>query len=352
MSSSTDSQLVTPEGCERTLLRVRDLTVRFRGEDGRAATVVEDASFELAAGEILGILGESGSGKTTLALALLGLLPAGGRVIRGEAVLAGTDLLRLSEKDLAGVRGDRISMVFQEPGISLSPCLRVGHQVADVVRAHRPWSRRRCREHALSLLEQVRLEDPGELYATYPHQLSGGQRQRVVMAQALACQPDVVIADEPTAALDATTQTRIVALLQELKERLRLAVVFISHDAALLASVADRVLVMYAGEVVEVGSREQVFRDPLHPYSRALLRCAPHPATSDAGRSRRNPLPVIPGAPPDPALWPPGCRFEPRCADRMAECGHRRPQVLPPVVSPRGGAGGTGRSVRCLKYEG
>ncbi len=330
-------------------LRVRDLTVRFRGEKGAAATIVEGASFDLAAGEVLGVLGESGSGKTTLALALLGLLPAGGRVVRGEAVLGGTDLLRMSERQLAGVRGDRISMVFQEPGVSLSPCLRVGDQVADVARAHRRWSRRRCREHALSLLERVRLERPAEVYGAYPHQLSGGQRQRVVIAQALACEPAVVIADEPTAALDATTQARIVALFQELKTSLGLAMAFISHDAALLASMADRVLVMYAGEVVEVGAREQVFRDPLHPYARELLRCTPSffkgGSQASAGRAasgRREPLPVIPGSPPDPQRWPPGCRFEPRCSGRVAECRSRRPELLTPASS---------RSVRCLRYE-
>ncbi len=328
-----------------TLLRVRDLAVRFGGEDASAVTVVEDASFELAAGEVLGVLGESGSGKTTLALALLGLLPAGGRVTRGEVVrepeAAARDLLRMNEKQLAAVRGDEISMVFQEPGISLSPCLRAGGQVADVARAHRRWSRRRCREHALALLAEVGFEQPDEIYAAYPHQLSGGQRQRVVIAQALACRPSVVIADEPTAALDAITQARIVALLQELKERRGLALVFISHDAALLASLADRLLVMYAGQIVEQGSREQVCHDPAHPYARELLRCMPSSAAA-AGPSRPSPLPVIPGDPPDPARWPTGCRFEPRCGDRMPECGQRRPSMLELAAS---------RSVRCLRYE-
>ncbi len=335
-----------PSSESQPVLEVRDLTVQYRGEGAAAATVVEGASLALVAGETLGVLGESGSGKTTLALALLGLLPAGGRVTRGEVWLDGRDLLRMSEKELAGVRGDDVSMVFQEPGISLSPCLRAGDQVADVVRAHRRWSRRRCREHALGLLEQVRLEAPAEIYGAYPHQLSGGQKQRVVIAQALACQPRVMVADEPTAALDATTQARIVALLQELKERLELAVVFISHDAALLAEIADRVLIMYAGEIVEEGNREQVLRDPLHPYARELLRCAPRPpAASSAGGTApppRVPMPVIPGAAPDPTRWPPGCRFEPRCACRMAECCERRPAILPSAES---------RSVRCLRYE-
>ncbi len=335
------------DGASAPLLRVRDLAVRFDGEEGLAATVVEDASFDLAAGEVLGVLGESGSGKTTLGLALLGLLPPGGRVIRGRAVLAGSggepapdDLLQMSDEQLRAVRGDQVSMIFQEPGISLSPCLRVGEQVADVARAHRPWNRRRSREHALSLLAQVRFEEPAEIYAAYPHQLSGGQRQRVVIAQALACQPRVLIADEPTAALDVTTQARIVALLQEQKDRLGLAMIFISHDPALLASLADRLMVMYAGWIVEIGDREQVYRQPSHPYTRALLRCAPREAPAE--RSRRAPLPVIAGESPDPSRWPPGCRFEPRCEDRIADCGQRRPELLPLEAA---------RDVRCLRYE-
>ncbi len=323
------------------LLRVRDLAVRFDGEDGSAATVVEDASFDLAAGEVLGVLGESGSGKTTLGLALLGLLPPGGRVIRGRAVLCGEqDLLRMGDEQLTAVRGEKVSMVFQEPGISLSPCLRAGEQVADVARAHRPWSRRRCREHALALLAQVGFEEPAQIYAAYPHQLSGGQRQRVVIAQALACQPQVLIADEPTAALDGATQSEVVALLREQKEGLGLAMIFISHDPALLASLADRLLIMYAGQIVEIGGREQVYRAPSHPYTRELLRCALR--ATPAERSQRAPLPVIPGAPPDPARWPPGCRFEPRCSERMPECRQRRTPMLPFEES---------RIVRCLRYE-
>ena len=335
------------------LLRVRDLAVRFKGEGAAAITVVEGVSFDLAAGEVLGVLGESGSGKTTLGLALLGLLPAGGQATRGQVVLRdgqrdaegapGRDLLRLNERQLSAIRGDQMSMIFQEPGISLSPCLRVGDQVADVARAHRSWSRRRCREHALSLLEQAGLEGPADIYAAYPHQLSGGQRQRVVIAQALTCQPSILIADEPTAALDAVIQAQIVALLQEQRERLGLAMIFISHDAALLASLADRVAVMYAGQMVEIGSREQVYRQPAHPYTRELLRCAPRGVlAASRGASPRAPLPVIPGNSPDPGRWPPGCRFEPRCADRMAACRQHQPRMLEREELS---------SVRCLNYE-
>ncbi len=335
--------------------------MQFRGDAGSVATVVDGASFDLAAGEILGVLGESGGGKSTLALALLGLLPPRGRVVRGEVILRGRpagqaerpndadrDLLRMNERQLAAIRGEEISMVHQEPGISLSPCLRVGDQVADVVHAHRRWNRRRRREHALSLLERVRLEPPAEVYAAYPHQLSGGQRQRVAIAQALACEPSVVIADEPTAALDATTQARIVDLMRELNERSGAALIFISHDPALLASLADRLLVVYAGQIVEEGSVKRIYRHPAHPYTRELLRCAPGLARSQAAAgsaraSRRAPLPVIPGAAPDPSRWPPGCRFEPRCPDRVAECRLSRPEMVQLEES---------RSARCLLHAG
>ena len=198
------------------------------------------------------------------------------------------------------------------------------------------------------MLELVRFEDPSRIYRAYPHQLSGGQRQRVVIAQALACRPAVVIADEPTAALDATTQAEIVALLGDLKQRLGLALLFISHNAALLWSLADRLTVMYAGQVVEAGTRDQVYVEPSHPYTRELLRCAPRDLSGIPAASRRDvgpgrvPLPVIPGAPPDPARWPPGCRFEPRCPDRMAVCARRRPELFEVAGA---------RRVRCFKYE-
>jgi len=333
---------VTPADQEsRALLEVRDLAVELRGDDGVAARVVDEASFDLAAGEALGVLGESGGGKTTLALALLGLLPPRGRVVGGRVLFRGRDLLRVVEQGLARLRGDEISMVFQEPGISLSPCLRAGHQVADVVRAHRDWSRRRCRQEALGVLESVGFDDPERIFRAYPHELSGGQRQRVVIAQALVCRPALVVADEPTAALDATTQAEIVALLEDLKARLGLALVFISHDAALLASLADRLVVVYAGQIVESGPRDEIYRRPAHPYTRELLRCAPRrpPAGTASGRPR---LPVVPGAPPDPANWTYGCRFEPRCGDRMEICA-RRPPALFAVGDSR---------ARCFRHEG
>ena len=322
-----------------TLLQVRDLAVRYQGAEGEEVIALEEAAFELAPGETLGVLGESGGGKTTLALALLGLLPPAGRVTAGRVTFRGRDLLRLDRRQLDEIRGDEISMVFQEPGISLHPCMRAGDQVADIVRVHRGWSRKRCREEARAMLELVGFDGSARVFDAYPHQLSGGQQQRVVIAQALVCRPALLIADEPTAALDATTQAEIVALLRQLRERLGLALLFVSHDVALLQSLADRLIVLYAGQIVESGSRDRIYRQPSHPYTRELLRCAPGPVKG----SKRRLLPVIPGSPPDPAAWPPGCRFEPRCPDRIEVCGHQRPDLR---------ASGAGGAVRCLRYEG
>ena len=323
------------------LLQVRDLAVRYLGPDGEKIAALEEAAFDLAAGETVGVLGESGGGKSTLALALLGLLPPNGQVTDGQVLFRGRDLLLLSRRRLDEVRGDQVSMVFQEPGLSLNPCMRVGAQVADVVRVHRRWPVKRCRLEARSMLEQVGFEDTDRIFDAYPHQLSGGQKQRIVIAQALVCGPSVLIADEPTAALDTTSQAEVVGVLRDLQERLGLALLFVSHDVALLQSLADRVLVMYAGQIVESGSRDQVVLEPAHPYTRELLRCFPANAWKGASPGRRR-LPTIPGDPPDPARWPPGCRFEPRCPDRMPTCRRVRP-----VSRPAGIAG----TVRCLLYD-
>ncbi|MCP3956594.1 MAG: ABC transporter ATP-binding protein [bacterium] len=329
------------EGEPEALLQVRDLAVHYVGAGGEEAAVLEEASFDLAVGETLGVLGESGGGKSTLALAVLGLLPPNGRVTAGRVSFHGRDLLRLSRRDLDQVRGDEASMIFQEPGVSLNPCMRAGDQVADVARVHRRWPAKRCREEARAMLELVGFDDSDGVFGAYPHQLSGGQKQRVVIAQALVCRPALLIADEPTASLDATTQAEIVALLRDLRQRLGLAMLFVSHDVALLHSLVDRMIVMYAGQIVESGSRDQVVLKPSHPYTRELLRCVPGGAEKGVGPGRPR-LPTILGSPPDPARWPPGCRFEPRCPDRLESCGARRPEPRP--------AGDAG-TVRCLLYD-
>jgi len=243
------------------LLKVENLTVQYCPQGGPE---IANVSFAIAPGEVLGLAGESGCGKTTLALSLLRLLPPSARVVTGSICFRGRELMTMSERQLEKIRGARISMVLQEPGIALHPMLPAGEQVADVIQAHKPWSRQRCREEAVRLLLRVRLENVGRIYAAYPHQLSGGQRQRVVIAQALACQPDLVIADEPTASLDARAQAEILTLLGELRERSGIAMLLISHSPTVLAKLADRIMVMHAGRIFESGTIAGIraYREP------------------------------------------------------------------------------------------
>jgi peptide/nickel transport system ATP-binding protein len=272
-------------------LEVRDLSVQYcgvhRGVQGDWVPAVEEIGFSVAPGEALGLLGESGSGKTTIALAIPGLLPANGRAVRGSVRLAGRELTGLSERELAGVRGAGIGLVAQEPALALNPVIRVGEQVAELVRVHRrlPW--RRCREEAAQALAEMGFAEPGRIFTSYPHQLSGGERQRVTIARALVCEPPVVIADEPTASLDAAVAVEILALLRVLKARRRLALLLISHDPRVLAAIADRIVVMRAGRIVEQGPREEIFRRPRHSYTESLLRCLtpPVPAPLPAGEA-------------------------------------------------------------------
>jgi oligopeptide/dipeptide ABC transporter ATP-binding protein len=321
------------------LLEVRDLVVAYDTHGGAPVVAVDGIGFDVHAGEAVGIAGESGSGKTTVALALLGLLPPGARVVQGSARFRGQDLFTLSEASLESVRGAEISIIFQEPGLALNPVLRVGSQVAEVLRAHRSWSARRCREEAGGLLSRVGLPASDRLFDAYPHELSYGQRQRVTIAQAVACDPALLVADEPTSSLDSTTRADILGLLGELKAGMGLALLLVSHDIGTLAALADRLLVVYAGRVVEEGRLERVCRDPLHPYTRALLGSLPRPRAPGEGRR----LESLEGSPPDPAHLPPGCAFEPRCPDRMERCLTRRPDAVEPQP---------GRRVRCFKHDG
>ncbi len=294
---------------------MRGLRVEFRG-----LAPVDGVSFTIQAGEVVGLLGESGSGKTTLALALLGL---SGGLARGSVLWRGREMLTLDEREWRGIRGAQAAMVWQEPALALNPVLRAGTQVAEVLRAHRPWSWRRCREEAARRLEEVFPEGDAERIArAFPHQLSGGQRQRVAIAQALACDPALLVADEPTSALDAVTQAEILALLARLRERRGLAILLIAHNPGVLAGLASRVMVMYAGRIVEQGEWQDVMTAPRHPYTRALLGCMAAPDS-------RGRLGVIEGAPPDPAERAPGCRFEPRCPERMAACAVSAPPAGP-----------------------
>ena len=243
------------------LLKVENLTVQYRPQ---GAPEVANVSFAIAHGEVVGLAGDSGCGKTTLALSLLRLLPPSAKVVTGSIRFRGRELMAMSERQLQKIRGAGISMVPQEPGIALHPMLPAGEQVADVIQAHKPWSRQRCREEAVRMLLRVHLKNVGRIYAAYPHQLRGGQRQRVVIAQALACRPDLVIADEPTASLDARAQAEILTLLGELRERSGIAMLLISHSPTVLAKLADRVMVMHAGRIFESGTIAGIraYREP------------------------------------------------------------------------------------------
>lgn len=254
-----------------TLLTVRDLTIHYRSAEAGQHEAVAGVSFDVARGEILGVMGESGCGKTSIALALLGLLSREDVEVCGSIRFRGEDLLAMNEKSLQKIRGAAISMVYQEPGIALSPVMRVGTQIAEIVRAHRKCSQQECREEAFAMLGRVGLPSTERIFSAYPHQLSGGQLQRIVLAQALVCQPALLIADEPTASLDAQSRNDFVALLRELKQSLGISLLLISHTPEIQASLADRMLVMRDGKIIEIGRFEDLYRNPSHAYTGALL---------------------------------------------------------------------------------
>jgi len=256
------------------LLDVQDLTVVFEGSR-TSVTAVDHVSFQLAAGETLGLVGESGSGKSVTAFSILRLVQAPGRIVSGRVIFEGRDLLTLPEPDMRQVRGARISLIFQEPMTALNPVMRVGDQIAEALRVHGLADANEARARAIELLDAVRITEPARRVRDYPHQLSGGMRQRVMIAIALACRPPLIIADEPTTALDVTIQAQVLELLRELKERFHLALLLITHDFGVIAEMADRVAVMYKGQIVESGPVRQILREPAHAYTRALLAAVP-----------------------------------------------------------------------------
>ena len=306
-----------------TLLSLSSLRVVFGSGRGELPAV-DEIGFDVAEGEVLGIVGESGSGKSVTALSIMGLLPKPpARVAAGSIRFQGQDLLGLTEREMRGIRGRGIGMIFQEPMTSLNPVFPVGDQLMETVRVHERLGRGAQRERAIAMLAKVGIAEPERRLGDYPHQLSGGMRQRVMIAMALACNPKLLIADEPTTALDVTIQQQILELLLDLREELGMAIVIITHNMGVVAEMADRVIVMYAGRIVERAPVGELFEKPAHPYTRALLDSIP--ALTD----ERDRLKTIPGTLPNPAALPPGCRFEPRCRWRMSACAAAVPPLMP-----------------------
>jgi oligopeptide transport system ATP-binding protein len=306
-----------------SLLTVEHLTVRFGTKRG-VAKVVNDISYELDEGETLAIVGESGSGKSVSVLALLRLLPEPPASIRGSVRFGGDDLLALDERALRSIRGNRIAMVFQDPMTSLNPVRRIGDQLTEALVLHEHLAGEEAMKRGIELLDQVGIPSPSRRVDAYPHQLSGGMRQRVMIAMALSCNPDILIADEATTALDVTTQAQITDLVDDLQRRIGMAVIWITHDLGVVAGIADRVLVMYGGRFMEAALVDDLYEAPRHPYTEGLLGSLPLPGVERAER-----LASIPGLPPDPVAMPPGCPFAPRCRYADVDCLSEPPSLEP-----------------------
>jgi oligopeptide/dipeptide ABC transporter ATP-binding protein len=305
-----------------TLLDVQGLTTAFMTGRGEI-TAIEEVSFSLKEGEILGIVGESGSGKSVTALTIMGLLPTPpARIAAGKVLFQGQELTKLSSREMQRIRGPGIAMIFQEPMTSLNPVFSIGDQIMETIKAHENLPAAALRKRAIDMLDKVGIPSAARRLDDYPHQMSGGQRQRVMIAIALACNPKLLIADEPTTALDVTIQAQILDLLMDLRDEFRMAIMIITHNMGVIAETADRVLVMYAGRVIEEAPVARVFDHPIHPYTRGLLECVPS-ITEDRAR-----LIAIPGTLPDPARRPPGCRYSVRCRYAQPSCS----DALPPLI--------------------
>ena len=319
-----------------SLLEVRDLTTTFQTGRGEISAI-ENVSFDLNEGEILGIVGESGSGKSVTALTIMGLLPQPpARIAAGSVKFTGEELTSASASRMEKIRGAGISMVFQEPMTSLNPVFTIGEQIMETVRAHEGLSASAQRNRAVEMLDRVGIDSATKRLNDYPHQLSGGQRQRVMIAMSLACRPKLLIADEPTTALDVTIQAQVLDLLMDLRDELGMAIIVITHNMGVIAEVADRVLVMYAGRIVEQSPVANLFDTPQHPYTKGLLACVPTLAQD------RHRLIAIPGSLPEPALRPAGCCFAPRCTYCIEAC---RAAIPPLLAQP------DDRAVACIRAD-
>jgi oligopeptide/dipeptide ABC transporter ATP-binding protein len=319
------------------LLQIEELKVHYPGGEA-PVRAVDGVSFRVERGETYALVGESGCGKSATALSILRLVePA--EIVGGRLLFEGRELLSLTEKEMRALRGSRIGLVFQEASAALNPVMRIGSQVTEALRVHKKIGRREAKEEAVRLLRLVALSDPERQARAYPHELSGGMKQRVMLAIALSCSPSLLIADEPTTALDVTIQAQILALLRRLRRELELTVLLITHDLGVVAENADRVGVMYAGRLVEEAPVRELFADPKHPYTRGLLRSMPG---AEGGESAGRRLRTLPGSVPDPSDPPAGCRFHPRCAKRFEPCDKREPADTSLT---------TNRRVSCFLYE-
>src|SRR2546427_11997240 len=321
------------------LLEVKNLHTYFQTREG-LVRAVDGGSFYLDRGELLGLVGESGCGKSMTALSVMRLVPPPGKIAAGEILFEVRNLLKLSNREMRDVRGNDIAMIFQDPMTSLNPVFTVGEQIAEALRFHRRLSRRDARAGAIAAMREVSIPDPELRVNDYPHQLSGGMRQRVMMAMALACDPKLLIADEPTTALDVTIQAQILELLNHLRKTRELAILLITHDLGIVAEVADRVAVMYTGKIVEESPVDELFARPKHPYTEGLLRSVPKLTARDVAKAQR--LQTIEGVVPKPTALPPGCHFEPRCPYRMPRC--REGEI--PLYQV-----GVAVMVRCVLYD-
>lgn len=316
------------------IIEIRNLTIQYKTED-KIVEAVNNLNLTLACGETLGLVGETGAGKTTTALGIMGLIPdPPGKVINGEIIFEGEDLLKFNKRKLRSIRGKKISMIFQDPMTSLNPVITIGDQIAESIRIHEKLSAKEATLKAKDMLELVGI--PGERYSEYPHQFSGGMQQRVVIAIALSCNPELILADEPTTALDVTIQAQVLDLIAKLKKEKQMSMILITHDLGVVVEVCDKVAIMYAGEISEYGTLEQIYDNTCHPYTKGLFESIPD---IEAKIERLKP---IPGIMPDPANLPLGCSFEPRCKYSLEKC----KIVNPPAIEVE-----EGHFVKCILFE-
>ena len=340
LPDSIDTDVPVPVPAGERLLEVNGLKTHFDTRQG-LVTAVDGTDFHVGRGEVLGLVGESGCGKSVTSLSIMGLIPHPGKVVAGEILFGGRDIAKMKASEVRALRGEHISMIFQQPASALNPVYRAGVQIQEVFELHRDWSTEVEEEKVIEMLAKVGIPDPKRRAESYPHELSGGMAQRIMIAMALACEPELLIADEPTTALDVTIQAQILDLIRDLQQSSNTAVILITHDLGIVAEMADRVAVMYAGEIVEETDVRTIFRNPLHPYTKGLIGSIP---VLGALRER---LEVIPGVVPSMIDLPPGCRFAPRCVPRLEHDLQICTQVKPGLeeVTP-------GHKVRCWLYFG